>query len=145
VAEQDWSWKNGDPQKRERMERFIEWVLTPVASRIPDSKAGLAKEMGVSEQTLRNYQRDPVFQAQVKDRARALARVDRLPAILDALFETATGGTPQSVAAARTLLEFMDKPSQVDGKADVSEMSTDELVKVALELLHKVAPPVTVP
>ena len=136
---QDWSWKTGSPAKKARMEKFIDWCLTPHDEREPKSKAKLAAEMGVSENTLRNYQREKTFQQQVQDRARAMARVDRLPAILDTLYEQATDpSNSRSVTAARTLMEFMSEATAEEKKSiDPKSMTDEDLVKVALELLHK--------
>lgn len=135
---QDWSWKTGSPEKRARMERFIEWCLTPQGQREPSSKAKLARELGVSEQTLRNYQRDPQFLKKVSDEARALARVDRLPDILDSLYVQARDPeNPRSVTAARTLMEFMEKATEQEASVDVQSLSDEDLVQVALKLLHR--------
>ena len=135
---QEWSWKGGSPEKRANVERFIEWTLTPEALRDPPSKQKLADAMGVHINTLRNYQREPAFQRQVTERARAIARVDRLPAILDSLFVQASDPTSgRSVSAARLLLDFMMTAEDKQPTIDPKKMDQSELVKTALELLHK--------
>lgn len=137
---QGWSWKTGSPEKKARMERFIDWCLTPPALRNPSSKAKLAEELGVSEQTLRNYQREPEFQRQVSERARMLVRVDRLVAVLESLYEQAANpDNPRSVAAARLLLDFAEKATEGESKTvDVKSLTDEELVEVALQMLHRV-------
>ena len=137
---QGWSWKTGSPEKKARMERFVEWTLTPANLREPASKAKLAVELGVHPNTLRNYQHDPAFQKAVTHRARSLVRTDRLPDVLDSLFVQASDPTnPRSVSAAKALLEFAQDTADVVEELDVKNMSQDDLVKVALELLHKVS------
>ena len=122
------------------MERFVEWTLTPANLREHESKAKLAVELGVHPNTLRNYQHDPAFQKAVTHRARSLVRTDRLPDVLDSLFVQASDPTtPRSVSAAKALLEFAQDTADVVEELDVKNMSQDDLVKVALELLHKVS------
>lgn len=138
VDGQGWSWKTGSPEKRRRVARFIEWCVTPEALRDPASKQGLADELGVHINTLRNYQRDPGFAKAVTDLTRARARFDRLPAVLDSLYEQARNpDNPRSVSASRLLIDFAMQEDKEEGGLDASKMGQEELVKMALELLHK--------
>ena len=135
---QGWSWKTGSPEKKARMEEFIEWCLTPDALRVYPSKQKLADSMGVHVNTLRNYQKEPKFQQEVAARARALARVDRLPEILESLYDQAVDRTnSRSVSAARLLLDFTQVAEEETSKVDPKDLSQEQLVEVALEILHK--------
>ena len=94
--------------------------------------------MGVHVNTLRNYQKEPKFQQEVAARARALARVDRLPEILESLYDQAVDRTnSRSVSAARLLLDFTQVAEEETSKVDPKDLSQEQLVEVALEILHK--------
>jgi hypothetical protein len=84
------SFITGSEAKRENMADYLEWLLTPAAERQPATKTALAEAMGVSLQTLRNYTKEPVFQRELAERARAIARVDRVPQIMENLYRLAT-------------------------------------------------------
>lgn len=135
---QGWNWKTGSPQKRKNVARYIEWCVTPQALREPESKQKLADEMGVHINTLRNYQRDPAFAKAVTDLTRARARFDRLPDVLDSLYEQARNpDNPRSVSASRLLLDFAMQEDKEESLVDTKGMGQEELVKMALDLLHK--------
>lgn len=136
----DASWKTGSDAKRERMARYIEWLLTPADLRNPPSKAKLADELGVHPQTLRNYQKDPVFQRRLMEEGREMARVDRVPDILESLYRQAKDDqNPRSVAAARAFLEHVEKMvPQGDSVENVEQMSNEDLANLAVQLLQRV-------
>ena len=86
------SWKVGDPGKRERMERYLEWILLPAESRVPSTQKALAAEMDVIPETLRRYAKDPWFQREKIGRERTLNRVERVGPVLEALYVNALSG-----------------------------------------------------
>lgn len=133
------SYKTGSQAKREAMARYAEWLLTPAEDREPSTKQALADELGVSTQTLRNYHKEAWLQREVTSRAKALARIDRLPDILATLYEQATDSeNPRSVAAAKTYLDWLKETSQVrEGELDVADLTDDDLIQVALAVLNQ--------
>lgn len=124
--------------KRERMAVYLDWLLTPEGERTPSTKTALAELLGVSMSTLRNYTNDPWLQRQLVERTRAVARVERLPEILQALYVQATDpDNPRSVAAARTYLEFLRQTETVRETVDLSEMDQDDLIVYLQALLAR--------
>lgn len=136
---QEWSWKTGDPEKAARMEAYAEWVMTPAPLREPASKQKYADSVGLHVNTLRNYDRDPAFQEMVKDRSRVLLKAERLPAILDSLFEQATDReNSRSVSAAKLLLDFAGLQDDDDRpEKDAKDMSQGEIMKQVTALLEE--------
>lgn len=133
------SWQTGSDDKRERMQAFIEWLLTPSDSRSPNSRAKLAEAMGVVPQTLRNYQKDPWFQRELMRQGRESARVEKLPEILENLYQQAIDPlNPRSVQAAKVFIDHVEKvvPSEADS-ADIESMSEEELGKLVVALVEK--------
>lgn len=137
----DVSWKTGSDAKKDRIDVYIAWLLTPAGEREPSSKAKLAEEMGVTAQTLRNYQKDPTFLRRLQDDARAHARVDRVPDILEALYNQATDPlNPRSVAAGKAYLDYIEKIQPlVESDLNVEEMDDEQLASLAVKLLQKVS------
>lgn len=118
--------------------RYIDWLLTPAKLREPAFQHQLAAELGVTEQTLRNWRKEPVFQRTMTERARGYVKAHALPDILEALGRTAVGSSPQQVAAAKLLIDFMEKGG-VTPSADLSKMTADQLREFAQAALAKLA------
>lgn len=137
----DASWKTGSDLKKERMARFVEWLLTPAELRNPPSKAKLAVELGVSEQTLRNYQKDPWFQRKLMADSRELARVEKLPDILETLYQQAVDPqNPRSVQAAKVFIEHVERVVPEDeAPIDVTSLSNEDLANLAVQLLQRIS------
>lgn len=150
------SFKTGSATADERREAFVDWLLTPVDMREPKTKQAFADQWGVSRQTLHNDMRDPTLQRQLGDRARAVAKMDRLPAVMDSLYRIATGenadGTQKtnrfgevvfpspssSVSAANTLLGWIDDTKELrEGEVDFAELTDEQLTEAVLTLLKK--------
>ncbi len=138
---EDASWKTGSAAKEGRMARYIEWLLTPKALREPNSKAKLADELGVHPQTLRNYQKDPLFQRRLLEEGREIARVDQVPDILENLYNIARDPNHrQTVSAARTFLDHVERMVPPSGSTpDVKSMTSEELTEMAVRLLNEAA------
>lgn len=133
---QAWSWKDGDPAKRERQELYLDWLLTPTAEREPKTKRELAERLGVTPQTLRNYAREAWFQHEIDARGRKLSKVERAPEVLESLLNQALDhSSPRSVSAARTWLEYVFKDVASSPQEQVlNEMSDEELLELAASL-----------
>lgn len=117
-------------ERRERMEAYLEWCLTPRGERQPSSKQKYADEFGVTVQTLRNYQRDPWFQTEFQKRGRQLARVERAADVVDRLYQLATDPDTSpgaAVSAAKAFLDWTDQTVEDLSVGDLLEMSFDEM------------------
>ncbi len=121
-----------------RKEAYVEWILTPKDHREIPTKTAFADFLGVAPQTLRNYDRDPWVQAEITRRGRAVAKVDKLPDVIDQLYQIATGRASEKpsemVAAARVLIDWTEKHIQESSVEDIENMPKDEL----LALIEKV-------
>ena len=96
-------------QRRENMEAWVEWLLTPAGERKLKTRKAVAEDLGVTTQSLRNYSRDPWVQSEMAKRGRAINKVERAGEVVDNLYKIATGGdvdaTPAAqVSAARAFL-----------------------------------------
>lgn len=136
---QDWSWKTGSPEKRERMAAYLEWLLTPAGERKIKTKKKLAESLGITPATLRNYASESGFQREMAQRARETARVDQLPDVLAALYEQATDTqNPRSVSAAKEWLNYLRAAEAAsEPEIDFESLSQDELNQVIAQLLRK--------
>lgn len=126
--------KGDNPEKSERL---IDWLLTPRELRQPNTLRALATELGVSEDTLRNWRKSPSFARSMQERARQLVKTESLPDIIDSLQTQATDpSNPRSVQAAKLLIDFMQSNTP-GGKLDLSELSDDDVKRLAQAALEK--------
>jgi hypothetical protein len=122
------SWKTGSTPKRQRMEAYLEWVITPSEAREPRLKRELAESLGVTVQTLANYDRDVWFQREVAKRSRGLFKATRATEVISTLVAIATDKEHKNaVTAARLLLEWMDKGTDEHSEAGFGDLSAEEL------------------
>jgi hypothetical protein len=117
---------NSVDAKRARKALYLEWMVLPRDQRDPATKTELAAQLGCTLQTLMSYERDPDFSNEVSRRLSQAFRIDRLSQVFEALYTTAVGGGPQSVAASRTLLEWFDRGQQAR-QSDLSELSEEQI------------------
>lgn len=116
----------------ERVQRFVEWLLTPKQERDPDeqSQRAWAQKYGVATETTSTWKRDPRVRKAIEKRADELnVSVDRIQSVVNALFKNAENG---DVKAAALYLQYVDRlaPKRViieDRR--LSDMSDDELAK----------------
>lgn len=139
AAPQVESWKTGSQEKRDRMAVYVEWLLTPASEREPKTKQALADEMGITVQTLHNYTKDAFVQRELGDKARAVARVDKLPKVIESLYDQASDPeNPRSVQASKVLIDWMSKTEAArEAPLDLQNLSEEDLVKLALEMLER--------
>jgi transcriptional regulator with XRE-family HTH domain len=123
-----------------RVQRFLEWLLTPPADRWPSKQAELAEELGIDRNLLSQWKNDPDFLAEWERKYRkTVGSPERAKGVLDALYDTAVDRTdPRQVPAARAYLEAIDvmKPKRVDvtvTKGQAKELSDDELLSLLAE------------
>lgn len=120
-----------------RMEAYVEWLLTPESERQPRYKKDLAAALGVSTNTLRKYDHDPWVRKEYLKRSRVSFTVSRAADVIETLYQRATDPhDPQGVTAAKTLMGYFqahDEKEQ-DKTVDLSELTADELVKLAMDV-----------
>lgn len=129
-------------ERRERMEAYLEWLLTPSSERVPPSKNKYAAQEGITTQSLRNYARDPWFQAELAKRGRAINKVEKAGDVVDRLFQLATDrsgdvSASAQVSAAKVFLDYVDRSVQEFTSQDLQDMSLDELREVIDDLERK--------
>jgi hypothetical protein len=121
------------------MALYVEYLLTPTEQRQPRTKREFAESLGITTATLSNYGREPYVQRELAERARAVARVDLLPDVIDALYAQARDPeNSRSVQAAKTLIDWLDRTSPVrETPLDLEGLDEDALVTLAMELLQR--------
>lgn len=126
------SWKTGSSSKKDRVELYTEWLLTPEPLRVPGTKKALAELLQVDPSTLYKYEREESFQREFLRRRRGLIKVQNVDDIIRAQVEIATDpGAKNSTQAARFLFEWMEKNTgQQDQGVDLSAMSEEELLEL---------------
>lgn len=133
------SWKTGSSVKRANMEAFVEWLLTPVVEREYPTRVAFAEFLGVTTQTLRNYERDLFVVNSLANRRKSAFKVERADKVVDALYAKALdpdGGGP-SVTAARTLLDWMEKQTTEMNVEAMRDLSDAELKQMLVEMFDK--------
>lgn len=94
--------------KSDELEFFIEWLAIPASERPPElsSQKKVADHLDVSEQSLRNWKRDPRVQSKVSQIRTSRLQVEDLPNVYATLYLQATDPqNPRSVAASKLLIE----------------------------------------
>lgn len=128
------SWKTGSSLRRQRMELFLQWYLTPASERHPQGRQEFAEHIGVGLSTLWRYEQDRWFQDELVSRRRGLFKVIDIEAVLKNLVTIASDPqNKQAVSAARTLLEWADKAGPVEQGINLTELSIEELYELAQE------------
>jgi hypothetical protein len=70
--------------------RFVEWMATPRHLRKPEHQKVFAKIIGVSEDTLTDWKKNPQFFPLVQSRISGWIK-ERIPDVIGALYENASG------------------------------------------------------
>ena len=131
------SWKTGSDETRENKAVYLEWLLTPPAVREPRTKAALADRLGRTTQTLRNYEKDPQFQAELAQRRRNVVKVDDVGNIIATLVARATDAEAGAAgnAAAKIVLDWAEKQTSEMNAEALRALSDDE-VKAMLVAMY---------
>ena len=132
------SFKTGSQQKRDNMVLFVEWLLAPAGEREPALRRDFAEVLGVTTQTLRNYERDAFTINTLQARRREVFKVAEVDEVIRGLVYRAkdvTGTFPSPAnAAAKILLDWAEKQN-VELNADaVRDMSDDELKAMIIQM-----------
>ncbi len=123
--------KQAPEARLKRMEMYAEWLALPADAREPSTKKDVGKLLGISYETLKDYERDPRFQVMYRDRIAAEFKVSKLGDVIHALGVQAVDPLhPRSVQAARLLLDWMDQHSSAEKdnslrNADLEEIRTE--------------------
>lgn len=75
--------------------RYVKWLAVPKPHRQPPTKKEFAENIGVSKETLRNWERIDDFWSAVYNECRDLES-DRLPEVMNAMTKRALDGSVQS-------------------------------------------------
>ncbi len=111
-----------------RMGLYAEWLATPSELREPLTKKAVAERLGVTYDTLKDYEADARFHRLYTDRLNQEFRVERLGDVLNTLMVQATD--PQStraVQAARLLLDWMERRDSAYTGDVLSSATVDEI------------------
>ena len=127
----------GDPRGPLTVERdqYVEWLSLPPNRREPASQAKMAEALGVTEQTLRNWKRDPRITAKVKGKIQSVIALNDLSQIVDTLKEQAFDpDNPRSVQASKVLIELMREGEATSVDVPLSDKTNDELKELVADL-----------
>lgn len=130
------TWKTGSSLRKQRLEMYLSWILTPPQERTPQGKKEFAAQLGVDLSTLWRYEQDRWFQEELMARRRSLFKVIDVEAVLKNLVVIASDpGNKQAVSAARTLLEWSEKAqSETTAAVNLDDLTHEELMELANEL-----------
>ena len=133
------SWQTGSSIKRANMELLVEWLLTPREVREPKTKTALAEQLGVTTQTLRNYEKDLFVVKELQRRRRDVFKVEHVGDIVATLVVRATD--PDAGAsgnqAAKILLDWGDKQTQDMNAAALRDLSDAELKGMLADMYER--------
>jgi hypothetical protein len=121
----------------DQQEKFIEWLLMPKEARTARTQKDLAGVLGVGEQTLTKWKKDPEFiQAWEARYYEGIGDPGKKAEIMATLLETATDREdPKHVQAAKAYMEIegsLRPTQQVEMTVrPLSELSDTELAKLA--------------
>ena len=120
--------KQAPEARLKRMEMYAEWLATPADAREPSTKKEAGERLGISYETLKDYERDPRFQTMYRDRIAAEFKVAKLGDVIHSLGVQAVDPMhPRSVQAARLLLDWMDLHAEVDKDDSLRNANLEEI------------------
>ena len=129
--------KQSREAKLDRMDKYLEWLLTPKAERVPRTKREMAKQLGITIQTLNTYDKDPWLIQEHTRRAQAVFRVERFQSVLNTLFEIATDKDhPRNTSAASHILTWMRDHQVASAPKDLSGYTDEQLLEAAAQLVE---------
>jgi hypothetical protein len=126
--------------KVEERRRFVEWLATPPADRVPSTQHELADELGVARQTLVKWKTDVRFVSEVAARVGRHIDLELMPQIVKSLHSQAIDPkNPRSVQAAKELFAFLrwNVERTQENNAEVKDLSDEELRDLMLSTLDE--------
>lgn len=121
-------------------ERYLEWLLTPEASRNPSTKVGWANQNGYAEQTCRNWEKKKQFIERWKMGIEGLNQSpEKTQRLLDALYDRGLDGDTKSAELYLKATGNLTTSSTLNIKNETAlkDVSDDDLEKMILELSAK--------
>jgi hypothetical protein len=126
--------------KFEERRRFVEWLATPPADRVPQSQNALADELGIHRKTLSKWKTDVRFVSEVSARVGRMIDLELMPSIVKSLHTQAQDPkNPRSVQAAKVLFDFArwNIERTEDNNSDVKDLTDEELRDLMLNTLDE--------
>lgn len=124
--------------KRANMAAYVEWLVTPSSERDPSTKQAFAELLGVTTQTLRNYEKEPWTVNALQTRRKRAFQVAKVDDVVATLVATATDvDNPRSVSAAKLLLDWMEKQTGEMNADAMRDLSDAELKQMLIEMFDK--------
>jgi hypothetical protein len=117
----------------DRQLHYLDWLCTPPAERVPPSKGKYALEHKVAEQTMRRWEKLPVFRKLWQERVdQTVGSPERTQTLLDKLYADAMNGDVKSAQLYFSVTGKM-APQQVQvsrdkGVGELSDAELDELI-----------------
>lgn len=128
-----------------RKQRLLEWLLCPPSERaaagVPASQNEMAKALGVSARTIRDWKSLPAFRAVWDRESKAVFDPEKVQRVVERMYAHALDDeSPKQAKAWELFLKAVDgiKPPALDLAAKkAAEMSDDELRAAIAELAQK--------
>jgi hypothetical protein len=115
---------------------YLEWLILPKEDRIPNTKVAYAKELGVTEQALRVWEKLPEFKELFEVRLKSMAASpERTHMLLDSLFNRGLNGDTRAADLYfKAIGAYPDPKATINIKKESArELSDDELQSLIAE------------
>lgn len=115
----------------------MEWLLTPIADRVPSTRLKLCEELGINDATGRRWAAKPAFKKEHARRVQELqGSPERTQALLDALYDKALGGDVRAANLYLQATHRLTPPPTVEettakAMSDLNDEELDELISQA--------------
>ncbi len=110
-------------------EKYLEWLCTPPAERVPSSKAKFATENGTTDQTLRNWEKTKVFRAAWAERVDLVGgSPEKKFSLLEQLYKRAMDGDTRSAELyLKATNQMSPPPVKVEVERSSAQLTDEEL------------------
>ena len=134
------SWQTGSSVKQGNMELFVEWLLLPESKREPRTRNEFADRLGVTTQTLRNYEKESFVVNALASRRRQAFKVADLDNVIRTLVGRATDPDAGAAGntAAKILLDWADTQTAEMNAEQLREMSDAELKQMLIQAYDRI-------
>lgn len=134
------NWKTGSSIKQANMELFAEWLLQPRSERDPATRNELAGQLGVTPQTLRNYEKEPFVINTLSARRRQSFKVSQLDEVLATLVRRATDPDAGAAGntAAKILLDWSNEQTAEMNAEQLAELSDSDLKQMLIAAYDRI-------
>jgi len=122
-------------EKPEELEWYIEWLSTPKSKQDPKTQTAVAKHLGVSITTLRNWRLDPRISTRVSQKVLSVLTVNDFADVVGTMKIIATDPTHRScIAAGKELLALMEKTQAHEAPIPLEEMTKKEVLALVAQV-----------